>query len=214
MWLGRRARGVMAPLLVGLLMVGIGAPASGPSGARAAESTVAFEARVGDLGLQTPHVERGRSLDDVVEAVLPGRLFAPPRELGPVARADADPGTPLGALRADFSAWKSDDEAWIAANFAADDQEEIRAFLADPEMRAASRAGFARYGSVFVWGEVRQGGHALVLITYGQGRDPARGLVATFTEEGGAWKRTNALTADETMDIVWAAFRLGRMKAR
>lgn len=212
MWRAPCARVAIAGLFIGLLMVGNGPP--GPSAARAADGMVAFEARVGELGLQTPHVERGRSLDDVVEAVLPGRLFAPPRELGPVARADAEPGTPLGALRADFSAWKADDEAWIAANFAAEDQEEIGAFLADPEMRAASRAGFARYGSVFVWGEVRQGGHALVLFTYGQGRDPGRGLVATFVEEGGAWKRTNALKADETLDIVWAAFRLGRMRAR
>ncbi|MCH8139666.1 MAG: hypothetical protein IH926_12100 [Proteobacteria bacterium] len=42
----------------------------------------------------------------------------------------------------------------------------------------------------------------------------ARGLTATFVEEAGASKRTNALSADETLDLVWSAFPLGEVTAR
>ena len=37
---------------------------------------------------------------------------------------------------------------------------------------------------------------------------------ATLVEEADGWKRTNALAADETRDLVRAAFRLGEMTAR
>ena len=39
-------------------------------------------------------------------------------------------------------------------------------------------------------------------------------MTATFVEEAGAWKRTNALSADETLDLVWSTFRLGEMTAQ
>ncbi len=39
-------------------------------------------------------------------------------------------------------------------------------------------------------------------------------MTATFVEEAGAWKRTNALSTDETLDLVWSAFRLGEMTVR
>ena len=61
---------------------------------------------------------------------------------------------------------------------------------------------------------VRHEAYALVLLTYGQGAERARGLTATLVEEADGWKRTNALTADETLDLVWSAFRLGEMTAR
>ncbi len=81
-------------------------------------------------------------------------------------------------------------------------------------MRAASKAAFAKQDSVFLWGVVRHEAYALVLVTYGQGAESARGLTATLVEEAGAWKRTNALSADETLDLVWSAFRVGEMTAR
>ena len=39
-------------------------------------------------------------------------------------------------------------------------------------------------------------------------------MTAALVQEDGAWKRTNALSADATMDMVWAAFRVGEMAAR
>ncbi len=173
-----------------------------------------FRAQVKHLGVQLPHLDRGKKFEDAVVVVLTGELFDRPRRLDAVERAQADLSTPEAAARSDFSAWKADDTEWILANFAAADQAALAAFLDDAEMRAASKAGFAKLDSVSVWGAVDHGDYALVLITYGQGTARARGLTATFVEEAGAWKRTNALSADETLDLVWSAFRLGEMTAR
>ena len=201
----------LAPLLVAMLLLG----AAGSAPALAGETgEVAFRSRVGDLGMNTPYIEAGKSFDDVVEAVLPGLLHEPPLELGIVARAEASLDTPDAALQSDISAWKADDEAWILDNFAAGDRTPLKEFLANPDMRAANSRRFADIESTFIWSTVRHGDYALVLFTQGQGENRARGLVATFIEEGGGWRRTNALSADETMDIVWAAFRAGEMERR
>ncbi len=208
-WTGRAA----ALGLLALAILGLGAAAPAVAG------EVVFRAQVKHLGVQLPHLDRGKKFEDAVEVVLSGELFEPPRRLGAVERAPADLSTPEAAVRSDFSAWKADDAEWILANFAAADQAALAEFLDDAEIRAASKAAFAKQDSVFLWGVVDHGDYALVLLTYGQGAARARGLTATFVEEAGveeagAWKRTNALTADETLDLVWSAFRLGEMTAR
>ena len=203
-WTGRAA--ALGMLALAILGLGTAAPA------RAGE--VVFRAQVKSLGLQVPHLDRGNRLDDRIEVVLSGELFEPPRQLAVIARAQAERATPEAAVQSDFSAWKADDAEWILANFAEPDQAALAQFLDDAEMRAASRAGFARYDSVFLWGAVRRGDYALVLVTYGQDAGRARGLVTTMVEEAAGWKRTNALSADETLDLVWSAFRLGEISAR
>ncbi len=175
---------------------------------------VVFRAQLKDLGQQLPHLDRGKKFEDTVEIALPGVLFDPPRELGVVSRDQVDRSTPEGAVRSDFSAWKADDAEWILANFAAGDQAALTGFLNDEAMRAGSKVGFAKLDSVFLWGVVRHQAYALALITYGQAEDRLRGLVATLVEEADGWKRSNALSADETLDLVWAAFRVGDMAPR
>jgi hypothetical protein len=175
---------------------------------------VVFRAQLKHLVLQLPHLERGKKFDDMIEVVLSGELFDPPRRLGVIARAQAQRATPEAAVQSDFSAWKADDADWIKANFAATDQAALAEFLDDAEMRAASKAGFAEQDSLFLWGVLRHEAYAFVLLTYGQGTARARGLVATLVEEADGWKRTNALSADATMDVVWNAFRLGEISAR
>ncbi len=175
---------------------------------------VAFHAQVKNLGFQKPHLDSGKSFEDRVELVLPGELFEPPRELSPISRDQADRNSPEGAVRSDFSAWKADDVAWIKANFAAGEQAALAQVLADDEIRAGSKAGFATLNSVFLWAVVRYEDYALALITYGQVEDRSRGMAAALVQEDGAWKRTNALSADKTLDFVWSAFRVGEMTAR
>ncbi len=204
-WTGRAA----ALGVLGLAVLGLGAVAP-----PAVAGEVVFRAQVKQLTVQLPHLDRGKSFEDAVEVVLTGELFEPPRRLDAVTRAQADLSTPEAAARSDFSAWKADDVAWILGNFAAADQAALAAFLDDAKMRAASKAAFAKQDSVFLWGVVRHEAYALVLLTYGQGAERARGLTATFVEEADGWKRTNALTADETLDLVWSAFRIGEMTAR
>ena len=196
---------------IGLLVLAamtLGAAGSAPAG------EVAFHAQVKNLGFQKSHLDSGRSFEDTVELVLPGEVFEPPRELSPISRDQADLNTPEGAVRSDFSAWKADDVEWIKANFAADEQAALAQFLADDEIRAGSKAGFATLDSVYLWAVVRHESYTLALITYGQVEDRSRGMTAALIQEDGVWKRTNALSGDQTMDMVWAAFRVGEMAAR
>jgi hypothetical protein len=199
--------------LLALAAIGLGAPPPALAG------EVTFRAQVRNLGFQKPHLDSGKNFEDTVELVLPGELFEPPRELSPISRDQADWNTPESAVRSDFSAWKADDVEWIKANFVAAEQAALAQFLADEEIRAGSKAGFAKLDSMFLWGVVRHQAYALALITYGQVEDRSRGLVATLVQEAGVeeadgWKRSNALSADETLDLVWAAFRVGRMAPR
>jgi hypothetical protein len=39
-------------------------------------------------------------------------------------------------------------------------------------------------------------------------------MTATLIQEDGVWKRTNLLSGDETLDMVWSAFRVGEITAR
>lgn len=211
MWLRRFDRGTKPGTLACLaaLLAVVSLSASGDL--RAGEGEVVFSSRIGDLGINSRYIAEGRAVDEVVELILPGALHDPPAALGVTPRAQADASTPLGAAQADFSAWKADDPDWILSNFADLDRLDLMQFLLDPDMRAVSRAGFERYDTTFVWGVVMHADFALVLMTHGQGTDRSRGLVATFALEADAWKRTNALSADETLDLVWSAFRVGQM---
>ncbi len=207
-WTGRAA----ALGLLGLAFLGLGTPAGLTAPAVAGE--VAFHAQVKNLGFQKQYLDSGKSFEDTVELVLPGELFEPPRELGAISRDQVDQSTPEGAVRSDFSAWKADDAEWIKANFAAAEQAALAEFLDDAEIRAGSKAGFAQFVSVFLWAVVRHEAYALVLITYGQVENRSRGMTATLIQEDGVWKRTNVLSGDETLDMVWSAFRVGEMTAR
>ena len=200
-----RAR-VLGLLALAVMALGVAPPALA--------GEVVFRAQVKDLGLQLPHLDRGKTFDDAVEVVLPGELFEPPRELGVVSRDQVERSTPEGAVRSDFSAWKADDAEWIKANFASGDRAALAQFLDDAAIRAGSKAGFAKLDSVFLWAVVRHQAYALALITYGQVADRSRGLTAALVQEDGDWKRTNALSGDETLDLVWSAFRVGEMAER
>ena len=208
----RTARASAIGLLV-LAAVTLGAITLGAARSALA-GEVAFFAQVRNLGFQKSHLDSGKGFEDTVELVLPGELFEPPRELSPISRDQADWNTPEGAVRSDFSAWKADDAEWIKANFAAGEQAALAQFLADDEIRAGSKAGFATLDSVFLWAVVRHEAYALALITYGQADDRTNGMTAALVQEDGAWKRTNALSGDATMDMVWSAFRVGEMAAR
>ncbi len=76
-WTGRAA----ALGLLALAILGLGAAAP----ARVGE--VVFRAQVKHLGVQLPHLERGKKFEDAVEVVLTGELFEPPRQSGVIARA-------------------------------------------------------------------------------------------------------------------------------
>lgn len=163
--------------------------------------------------MQTGWLEEGKARADTVEVVLPGAWFEPPRVLGSTPKSEWRSGTPLEAVRSDFSAWKADDEDAIVAGFVPGERGDVAAFLARADMRAANRKVFDRHTELWVWGVARHGEHALVLFTY-DGAPRAGGMVSTFKSTAEGWKRTNALSAERTADVVWGAFTQGSVVAR
>ncbi len=67
---------------------------------------------------------------------------------------------------------------------------------------------------MFLLPELRHEAYALVQITNGHVEDRTRGMTETLIQEDGVWKRTNLLSGDETLDMVWSAFRVGEITAR
>ncbi len=140
-----------------------------------------------------------------LEVNLPGELFDSPVPLRTVTKTQATRDTPLHALEADRAAQVADDATWVLANFSSGDQAEVNRWLNDPGMRDANRAILRRQGQTQVVGWARLSGYLVAILKFLDGTP----LPATLVREGGEWKRTNALSADLSFDIVFAATRAG-----
>ena len=170
-----------------------------------------FRVQIQNRGLQTDALEKGKTLTDYSEVTLPGALVNPPTKLAPVAKADAKSDTPVALAAADFSAEKSDDADWIVSMFAPGDRADVKSMLADKNMRTRNRGIFAHKAARYLHGHADYKQYVLVFISDGKPDNPPQVLAMVKTPDG--YRRTNALSNDDTFDIVWAALRLGEVKA-
>jgi hypothetical protein len=169
-----------------------------------------FHVQIEDRGMKTDAISKGKTLSDYSEVTLPGQLNKPPLKLAPVAKANAKFDTPVNAAAADFSAEKSDDADWIVAMFAPGDRADVNSMLADKAMRARNRGIFAHKDARYVRGQANYKNYVLLFIVDGN-LDNAPNVLA-FVKTPDGFRRTNALSADDTFDIVWSALRLGEVK--
>ncbi len=160
--------------------------------------------------MKTDAIEKGKTLADYTEVTLPGALIKPPLKLAPVAKANAKSDTPVAAAAADFSAEKADDADWIVSMFAPTDRADVKSMLADKAMRARNRGIFAHKDARYVRGHANYKDYVLLLIVDGKLDNSPQVLALVKTPAG--FRRTNALSADDTFDIVWSALRLGEVK--
>ena len=169
-----------------------------------------FRVQIGDRGMKTDAISKGKTLTDYSEVTLPGSLIKPPLKLAPVAKANAKFDTPVNAAAADFSAEKSDDADWIVSMFAPGDRAGVKSMLADRAMRERNRGIFAHKDARYVRGQANYKNYVLLFIVDGT-LDNAPNVLA-FVKTPDGFRRTNALSADDTFDIVWSALRLGEVK--
>jgi len=169
-----------------------------------------FRVQIGDRGMKTDAISKDKTLTDYSQVTLPGALIKPPMKLAPVAKANAKFDTPVNAAAADFSAEKSDDADWIVSMFAPGDRTDVKAMLADNNMRARNRGIFAHKDARYVRGQANYKNYVLLFIVDGNLENSANVLAFVKTPDG--FRRTNALAADDTFDIVWSALRLGEVK--
>jgi hypothetical protein len=170
-----------------------------------------FRVQIQNRGMQTDALEKGKTLTDYSEVTLPGALVNPPAKLAPVTKVDAKSDTPIALAASDFSAEKSDDADWIVSLFAPGDRADIKSMLADKNMRTRNRGIFAHKTARYIRGHADYKNYVLVFISDGKPDNPPQVLAMVKTRDG--FRRTNALSNDDTFDIVWAALRLGEVKA-
>jgi hypothetical protein len=169
-----------------------------------------FRVQIQNRGMQTGAIERGKTLTDYSEVTLPGALINPPLKLAPVTKANAKSDTPVAAAVGDFLAEKADDADWIVSIFATTDRADVKSMLADKAMRARNREIFAHKDARYVRGRAIYKDYVLLFIADGKSDNPPQVLALVKTPDG--FKRTNALSADDTFDIVWSALRLGEVR--
>jgi hypothetical protein len=153
-------------------------------------------------------VVKGKGPNDLVEIVLPGRVYTPPLKLEPVAtRSQADRRTPEQASASDFSAFRAGDPEWLKENFTSEDYPSIRRLIEEPGIRKQNQGLFMRYAAKAVVATGTYKEYVLVFVQYDGAK--AGGIVEAYRKVGAAWQRTNAISKDQTLTVLLQMFRNG-----
>ncbi|MFZ5877715.1 MAG: hypothetical protein ACOYXU_15120 [Nitrospirota bacterium] len=186
------------------------APVSPDTQQTKSAGSIVFRAPASTLP-NTAEVVKGKAPDEVVEIVLPGRLYTPPLKLEPVAtRSEANRSTPEQASASDFSAFRAADGEWLKENFSTADYPSIKRLVEDRNIRKQNQSIFMRHGSKAVVATSMYRDHALVFVQYDGAK--AGGLIEVYTKVGDAWKRTNELAKDPTVAVLLPMFRNGSVE--
>jgi hypothetical protein len=178
-------------------------------GLTAPKGHLRFEATVGALRLEANSLTTGMKPDDTISIKLPGDIVREALDVQPVARADAHAETLEAATAADYSAFRSGDETWIAANFTKAEAPDVLANFSDRMIAGRARDLFNTYKQKKIVGRVVYKDYQILIINYGDW--PAHLHAEHYVKEGADWKRTNALASDETYDIVAAEILSGKV---
>jgi len=163
-----------------------------------------FEARVSDLAMSAIQIEKGKKPEDVLTVSLPGTLYDTPIKVIQAPKAQVDRSTPVKAAISDYFAYRANDADWIIHNWAPKEREQMKKMLAIPMIRERNKQMMDAKKSMEIWGEAHYKDYALVLVNYNGAKE--QGLVLTFKKIDGEWLRTNALSSDESMDVVSISF--------
>lgn len=196
--------------IISTLVLAIGSLSSwclGLRGSTAAnDDEVLFRVKVSNVGLQNSSLINGKQPTDWVEIRLPGHLYDPPKRLSPVSKQAANWNTPIDAAVADFSAFKADDKDWIVEDFVATERAGIVGLVNDKSAREKNKALFGRRTNRFITGTADYKEYSIVFV---RDSGQAHPLPLVFKKTPGGYKRTNALSQDETFDIVFSALYNG-----
>lgn len=160
-----------------------------------------------DLGLQNNSLARGKQPAEWVEVRLAGQLYDPAKRFGPLTRKAANWTTPIDAAIADFSAFKADDANWILDDFVTQEKDAVRSLLNDKAAREKNSTLFKDRAERYVTGEANYKDYVFVFVR-DTGQEHPSPLTFALTANG--YKRTNALSGDETFDVVFSALRNGK----
>ncbi|HYL34682.1 MAG TPA: hypothetical protein VEV17_02075 [Bryobacteraceae bacterium] len=195
--------------LVGALMV---AAVVLQPGAGQESSRLTFEAKVSDLGLQTGSFARNKKPDDIVQVTLPGHKIAPPRAVPLIRRADAKWASPESCVDSIRSANTAGDAAWILENFAPGDQADVRRLVSDPDLAKRNQDYYKSVSKAEIMALVDLREYRVAVLREETVQAKAVVVPLTMVKTPAGWRQTNALSKDETFDVLWAAVRSGGMR--
>ena len=165
---------------------------------------VSFRSRVEQVGMSASYREEGHASHEILEATLPGQLYATPMELSYASKEEGSRDSIIASLRSFYSAIQAEDRDWIAGNWATDERVNIRNMLENDELFDRYLTSYSSKTSMQAWGFVKHGSYLLALVNY---NDEARGgAVLVFVKDGKQWLATNSLVGDRTLDLVYSAF--------
>jgi hypothetical protein len=166
-----------------------------------------FQALVSELGRQTGSFAKNKPPEEAVSVTLPGRLFDPPHAVALIKRSQADWSTPERVIASIRSANTAGDPEWIVQNFVPAERAGIRKMLADPATAGRNRDYYKSVRKVGITGSAQL--RDLTIVFVREESDAARVLPVTLAKTSSGWKQTNALSSDDTFDVVWMALRSG-----
>ncbi|MEI8361474.1 MAG: hypothetical protein WCG01_05065, partial [bacterium] len=167
------------------------------------QTSVNFSVEAGQIAIQTGPLVKNKQASEIVSIDLPGTLYSPPKEIDKVSKSASNWKTPLEAMTADFSAFKSDDTDWILNDFIPEEQKALKEdFLNNKDLRKRSLDIFTKRKSRSILGEIYIEKY-LIFIAKDSGQTEPQ--LYTFKETASGWKRTNALSNNESFSIITAA---------
>ena len=200
----------LSVLIAAVIVVAVPAPAAvGQDTGR-----LTFRAPVSELWLQASSYARNKRPGDCVEVVLPGRLDQPPLPVALTGRQAANWTTPEAAMASIRSANTAGDRDWILENFVKDEHAGLRAQVDDPVLLKRNLDYYKTIRTVEITGSAQLRGYTIVFIREEPDAGAARIVPVTLMKTASGWKQTNALSADETFDIVWAALRAAKTRGK
>jgi hypothetical protein len=194
------------PLLAALLGL------AGFSHADSAEGHLLLKAKAGALNLPSNSLAAGMSPDDWVRVTLPGHLYHEAIEVALVPKTAVRRFSPEVSSASDYSAFKAADPNWIAANFTHKEQAQIKANFSDKMIMERTRAIFDGYTQKTLVGQLLYKDAVILFVNYHDW--PVHLHAEVYVKEATQWKRTNALSADETFDVISAALKTGDIEPR
>ena len=200
----RRLRALIAVLVMATLPI--------PLAAGQDTGRLIFRAEVSKLWLQTGSYAKTRRPGDCVEVTLPGRPTRPPLPVALIERRAADWSAPERALASIRSANTAGDREWILQNFPPDEQADLRPLLDDAKLVKLNQDHYRAIRGLEITGSAELRGYTVLLTREDLGEGRVRGVPVTLARTPSGWKQTNALSADETFDVVWAALRAGMIR--
>ncbi len=153
-------------------------------------------------------VVQGKTPDEIVEIVLPGRVYDPPIKVALVkTKREASRKTPEQASASDFSAFREADPEWLRENFVEEDYPQIQRMVEDRNMRKLNQKTYRRYAEKTILSRCTYRDFALVFARYDGAA--ANGVIEIYQKVKGDWKRTSALAKDDTVGVLLTMFRQG-----